>query len=211
MNDNRLEALRPPTRLERMRRTALLTVGMLAVGVTLAACGGPATPGVATGSTTTTTSTLSSSSGAPQGTGILAYSACMRAHGVTNFPDPGANGGIDNKQAVVNAMKSVSVAIGNAAQKDCAHVLPAGEGLGGQDVKPITTQDQQYYLRAVACMRTHGFPNFPDPIFSGGTIRIPPTPSINTNSSQYVQARDLCTKLIPAGLPDSGNGRSSGG
>jgi hypothetical protein len=129
----------------------------------------------------------------------------MRAHGVTSFPDPNAAGGIDNKQAVVDAMKSVSVAIGDAAQKACQHVLHPGEGLGGQVVRPITTHDQQYYLRAVACMHSHGYPNFPDPIFSDGTISLPSTPSLNTTSPQFAKANATCTKLIPAGLPDSGN------
>ncbi len=187
------------------RRAAILTVAALAVGITLSACGSPTTPGVATGSSTTTT-TSAPTSGNSQGSGLLAYSACMRAHGVTNFPDPTSSGGIDNKRAVVSALQAVSTAIGNAAQKDCAHVLPPGEGLGGPAPKPITVQDQQYYLRAVACMRSHGFPTFPDPIFSGGTISLPPTPSVNTNSPQYAQSKALCEKLIPAGLPDSGNG-----
>ena len=205
MNYNGSKAIRAPRRLLRVRRVALLTVGLLAVGVTLSACGGPTTPGVATGSSTTTTTASPSSGGGSSGTGLLAYSSCMRAHGVSNFPDPVANGRFDDKRAVVSALESVSTAIGNAAQKVCAHVLPPGQGLGGPVPKPITIQDQQYYLRAVACMRSHGFPTFPDPIFSGGSISLPPTPSVNTTSPQYAQAKAACTKLIPAGLPDSGS------
>lgn len=191
--------------LRRTRRATVVATGLLVVGVALSSCGGPATPGVATGSPTTTTA-APSSSGGKQVTSVLAYSTCMRAHGVTNFPDPSASGGIDNKEAVVNALQAVSQAIGNAAQRDCSHLMPAG-GLGGQaSTKPITVQDQQYYLRAVACMRSHGFPTFPDPIFANGGISIPNTPSVNTNSPLYDQSKALCEKLIPAGLPDSGNG-----
>ena len=113
----------------------------------------------------------------------------------------------DGSAAVVSALKAVSTAIANAAQKDCAHVLPAGEGLGGQVVHPITTQDQQYYLKAVACMRRHGFPTFPDPIFSGGSISLPSTPGIDTQSPQFIRASTNCRKLIPAGLPSSGQGQ----
>jgi hypothetical protein len=130
----------------------------------------------------------------------------MRAHGVTTFPDPGSTGGIDNKSAVINALNAVSPAIGKAAQNSCAHLLPAGEGLGGKTTKPVTIQDQQYYLRAVACMRAHGFPTFPDPIFSDGGVKFPITSSINTNSSKFVASRQICERLIPAGLPDSGSG-----
>lgn len=192
--------------LGRVRRATLPTAGIFAVGVVLAACGGPSTPGVATGSTTTSTTTASSSTGAGTqgaGTGILAYSTCMRAHGVTTFPDPSSTGGIDNKRAVINALNAVSPAIGNAAEKSCAHVLRAGEGLGGRSTKPVTAQDQQYYLKAVTCMRAHGFPTFPDPVFSGGGVSFPITSSINTNSSKFAASRQICERLIPAGLPDS--------
>jgi hypothetical protein len=189
-----------------MRHAALLTLGVLVVGVTLAACGSPATPGVATGSTSTTTTTAA---GTPSGkgtqTGLLAYSSCMRAHGVTNFPDPTSGGGLNDKAAVVNALEAVSAAIADAAQKDCAHVLPAGEGLGGQIVQPVTAKDQQYYLKAVACMRSHGFPTFPDPVFTGTNVSFAITPSVNTHSAQYANANRICRKLIPAGLPDSGS------
>jgi hypothetical protein len=192
--------------LRRLRRAALPAAGILAVGVVLAACGGPSTPGVATGSTTTSTSAASSSTGGTQGTGLLAYATCMRSHGIANFPEPGGSGGF-NKRLIVSALESVSAATATRAQNDCSHVLPPGEDLGGQTLKPVTVQDQRYYLRAVACMRTHGFPTFPDPIFSGGGVSLPPMPSINTQSSQYTQAQQLCTQLIPKGLPDSGQGR----
>jgi hypothetical protein len=129
----------------------------------------------------------------------------MRAHGVTNFPDPSSSGGINNKEAVVNALQAVSPAIGDAAQKDCADILPAGEGLGGQIVQPVTAQDQQYYLRAVACMRAHGFPTFPDPVFTGTNVSFAITPSVNTHSQRFAHANTICRRLIPAGLPDSGS------
>jgi hypothetical protein len=128
----------------------------------------------------------------------------MRDHGVTNFPDPSAGGGID-KEEVVNALNAVSAATSNSAQHDCAHLVPANGGLSGQSTQPVTAQDQHYYLRAVACMRAHGFPTFPDPIFSNGGVSLPPTPSINTQSPQYARAAQICKKLIPAGLPESGN------
>ena len=131
----------------------------------------------------------------------------MRAHGVTTFPDPNGSGAIENKRAVINALQAVSLAVANAAQKDCAHVLPPGEGLGGQNTQPVTAQDQQYYLKAVACMRRHGFSNFPDPVFTGTNVNFPIPSSINTNSAQFISARTVCEKLIPAGLPDSGSTR----
>jgi hypothetical protein len=132
----------------------------------------------------------------------------MRAHGVPNFPDPSASGtgGINDKRAVVSALEAVSKAQGDAAQNHCAHLLPAG-GLSGRATQPVTVQDQQYYLNAVACMRAHGITNFPDPVFSGGGVSFSIGSSgIDTNSPQYTQANQICRKLIPAGLPDSESG-----
>ncbi len=52
-------------------------------------------------------------------------------------------------------------------------------------------------------MRSHGFPNFPDPTFQDNTVTFnTPTP-IDTNSPQYKSALATCQKLIPAGLPYS--------
>jgi hypothetical protein len=129
----------------------------------------------------------------------------MRSHGVPNFPDPGGKGGIP-KPALVTALKEVSNSQAQAASNDCEDLLPAG-GLSGQPVQTIPVQDQQDYLRAVACLRSHGITNFPDPVFSGGGVHFTIPPSINTNSPQFKQARLICQRLIPAGLPDSGSGR----
>jgi hypothetical protein len=181
----------------------LVAAGILALAV--AACGGPATPGVATGSTTTTAPSATSGvgSGTPA-TGLLAYASCMRAHGVPNFPDPSSKGGIP-KPALVTALKQVSSAEAAAAQNNCKDLLPS-VGLSGRPVETIPVQDQQDYLHAVACLRSHGIANFPDPVFSGGGVSFPIPSSINTKSTQFIRARQICEKLIPAGLPDSGSG-----
>jgi len=177
--------------------------GALAVGVVVAACGGgPSTPGVATGSTTTTSGSAGSSSHAPS---LLAYSSCMRSHGVPNFPDPSGSGEIP-KQGVISAESAVSTSQTDSAQNLCAHLLPAGGSLSGRATQPITVQDQQYYLNAVACMRAHGITDFPDPVFSGGSVSFTRPSDIDTNSPQFIQANQICRKLIPAGLPDSGSG-----
>jgi hypothetical protein len=184
----------------------LLTAGILAVGMAVAACGGPSTPVVATGRTTTTTSTTVASSragGGRKAPSLLAYASCMRSHGVPNFPDPGGKGGIP-KPALVAALKAVSNSQAQAASNDCQDLLPSG-GLSGQPVQTIPVQDQQDYLRAVACLRSHGITNFPDPVFSGGSVHFSIPPSINTDSTQFKQAQLICQKLIPAGLPDSGS------
>jgi hypothetical protein len=186
----------------RLRRATLVTAVVLVVGVGTVACGGPSTAGVATVSTTTTA--RPSGGGGSPATGLLAYASCMRSHGVPNFPDPTGNGGIP-KDDVISAFRTVSNAQAQAASNECAHVLPAGGSLSGQATRPVPTQDQHDYLKAAACMRSHGIANFPDPIFSGGNVNFPIPSNINSNSTQFNQARQSCQKLIPAGLPDSGS------
>jgi hypothetical protein len=128
----------------------------------------------------------------------------MRARGVPNFPDPDSTGGIP-KGAVVSAFQAVSRSRADAAQHACNHLLPAG-GLSGQAVQTITPQDRQDYLKAAACMRSHGIPDFPDPTFPNNSEQINIPTSINQNSSQFTSAATICTKLIPAGLPGSHRG-----
>ena len=50
-------------------------------------------------------------------------------------------------------------------------------------------------------MRNHGVAGFPDPVFSSGNVNFPVPQGINTNSTQFRRAREICEMLIPAGLP----------
>jgi hypothetical protein len=177
-------------------------IAAAAFALLAAGCGGGNSPGVANVASSTTTTTGSpSASGNTQKTGLVAFASCMRSHGVPNFPDPTSSGGIP-KQAVVRAFQAVGAPQVKAAQEACNHLLPAG-GLSGQPVQTITAQDRQDYLRAASCMRSHGFPNFPDPRFQNNDAHVNIPSSINQNSSQFTRAATRCTKLIPAGLPGS--------
>ena len=191
---------RRPRRQLRLRHSLLLAAGILALGVSVAACGGPSNPGAATGSTNTPAS--SSGAGGTQGAGLVAYSSCMRSHGVANFPDPSPKGGIP-KQGVVSALRAVSSAQAQTAQNACEHLLGSGGSLSGKPVQTITAQDQQDYLNAAACMRSHGITGFPDPAFSNGQVSLNIPSSVDTSSTQFTHAEQICTKLIPAGLPYS--------
>ncbi len=90
----------------------------------------------------------------------LAYSRCMRSHGVPSFPDPKQLGG--------------SVQIGSApgidpqsplylsAQRACSQLLPNG----GQPTQAAQRRELARLLRTSRCMRTHGISAFPDPVLS---------------------------------------------
>jgi hypothetical protein len=89
---------RCPRRCPRSRRAGLMTAGALALSMAVAACGGPSTPGPATGSTAA--STNPASHGASRATGLAAYTNCIRTHGVPNFsPHPTTSAGAPRRTA----------------------------------------------------------------------------------------------------------------
>jgi hypothetical protein len=94
----------------------------------------------------------------PQGgySGALKFSQCMRAHGVTNFPDPGAGGGIQIGGPGSNLNpRSPSF---QAAQRACGKYLPFKGG------PPHMTEAQRVAaFKFAKCVRAHGYPDFPDP------------------------------------------------
>jgi len=92
---------------------------------------------------------------------LLKYAACVREHGVPNFPDPSANGGL----RVPVDQSSPAFA---AAQARCHKLLPGG-GLpaAGAATHP-SAQALASMLKTSRCMRRHGIYDFPDP-----TSRIP--------------------------------------
>jgi hypothetical protein len=98
---------------------------------------------------------------------FLLFSKCMRSHGVPNFPDPSSRGGIQFTPG--SGLNPQSPAF-QAAQKVCRPKLPGG----GPGAIKATKAQFAAALRFAKCMRTHGLPNFPDPISSvpagGGPI-----------------------------------------
>ena len=123
----------------------------------------------------------------------LAFSECMRAHGVPNFPDPGSNGVIGIQRGGKASAKPQTQRIGGPqttkANKDCAHLLPNG-GV------PTAAQRQEMLnqaLKFTECMRSHGVPNMPDPSTGGGAVSLGGS-GINLNSPQFQSAQHACQR-----------------
>jgi hypothetical protein len=175
----------------RVRRTALVVVALLSTGVLVAACGGGSSP-----------SAPQRGSTAGPSNSALAFVNCMRTHGEPNMPDPVINGA--SVQITITPGLDPNSPQFTAANKACADLLP-NDGVGTQAT--ITRADQADYLKAAACMRSHGIPDFPDPVFQHNNVTFStPGSSIDTNSPQYKSALTTCEKLIPAGLPYSSPG-----
>ena len=178
----------------RARAAAVITV-MAAAALLAAACSSSPSSTGSGGSP--------NAGGSASSPSALAFSRCMRSHGVPNFPDPppSFNGKFPGSSP---QQLGISEARLRAVTGACQSLLPAVRGPA-----PLTAQDQQDYLRAAACMRSHGITNFPDPVFSGGTVHFPIPSSIDASSTPFTQARQTCERLIPAGLPYSGSGSGS--
>jgi hypothetical protein len=205
----------PGIRCRGARRSRLQQAGLgavaLAAAIALAACssgpGGPGGPG-GTGSGGGSPSTSAKTSG-------LAYSQCMRSHGITNFPDPGSNGGISisGGPGVINTNSSQYL----AAEQACKSLLPS-LGTPAQQEQDYTAE-----LKYAACMRTHGEPNFPDPHApsngapdsqtqsgQGGNSGTNGSNGVNPTSPQYIAAGKACQHYLPAGQGPSQLSTNSG-
>jgi hypothetical protein len=141
----RTRRARPPT-----ARTAAALLATAALAVPAAAWGsGP----------TSTSPGGSSKAGGSANSELLAFSGCMRSHGVPNFPDP--QPGQTNAKFPGAQQLDVSSSQYNAAVRDCQHLLPAGTG------DQFPTAEVQLLLIGMLkfsqCMRSHAVPNWPDP------------------------------------------------
>ncbi len=190
---------RSEVRVTRGRTVLAAAIGGLlgAIALCFAACGGPSSPSVASNGSTTTTTAPSSTSRNVQ---FARFGACMRSHGEPQFQNPIANGN------TVTMKITPSLGIGSPryarAAADCRQYLPLGSVMPGS--QGVTQADQVDYLRAVACMRSQGYPSIPDPTFTARNVHIAVPANIDENAPQFQKALSICRKLIPAGLPYSG-------
>jgi hypothetical protein len=127
------------------------------------------------------------------------FSACMRTHGVTNFPDPTPGGGGIHIQAG-SGVEPFSPSF-KAAQHACQKLLPGGGPRTGHP----SARDIAQTRRTSVCMRAHGVSQFPDPIFTppsdpqdyglledrGGVIFAVPR-TINVQSPVFEAAAKAC-------------------
>ena len=167
--------------------------------VLLAACGGSPS--------STHPGGTANAGGAARSQSAVAFSHCMRSHGLPDYPDPDSSGTLPKTSA---QLLGVSSSVFDAAQRACQQMLPATGG------SLTASSIQQCYLAFVCpqalvqqalsagrefaqCMRSHGAPDWPDPtldtegrpLFNVNVPR-PPPPQIST-------AGDECSRLDPPG------------
>jgi hypothetical protein len=135
-------------------RGARIAAGIIAVaGLALLAggCGGGSSSSSSAASARSTRASTNSQS-------QLAFASCMRAHGLSSFPDPNSSGEIPKTQ-VVPLASSPQFPV---AQRACQHLLPNVSG--PTDTHAEVQAALSGMLQFAACMHSHGVQNWPDPI-----------------------------------------------
>jgi hypothetical protein len=137
-----------------LRAPAVLAV-IAGAGLAVAGCG----------SSPKTTTNAVSGSGPKDGIqAAYQFSACMRNHGVSNFPDPVVHSSPGSQSVGIKVTPSITGSPAfKSAQKACASILPA------PSPSDIAAQQRQQRQKAAGllsfarCMRSRGVTRFPDP------------------------------------------------
>jgi|HubBroStandDraft_2_1064218.scaffolds.fasta_scaffold248449_2 hypothetical protein len=176
MLEDRAEQLpaRPGRRRSLPMKWMVAITALLGIGVLTAGCGGSSAPGAS-----------GSSSGGLAAQGV-AYTHCMRSHGVSNFPDPTVSGGGMTFQGSFD-LKSPTY---QAAAAACGSLLP-----GGTQAPPVSAQKLAAEVAWAQCLRTHGVPGFPDPNAQG----VFDSAKFDDTSSAFQTASKACQSLQPTG------------
>jgi hypothetical protein len=204
-----------------IRRAIPATAAIIAVALLAAACGGAST-------TTSTSGTNAAAGNGGSGGGppknfvadAYKYSACMRNHGVSDFPDPVVSHSGNGTQVSIH----VSQADGTSpqfktAQQACRSILPtpSNADLAAQaQQQRIHGQDLLAFAR---CLRGRGINGFPDPNAQGDlTVQMIQAAGIDLTAPQVRAAGLACASASNGAISradviqaTSGNPQPSGG
>jgi hypothetical protein len=124
---------------------------------------------------------------------IVRFAQCMRSHGVPNLPDP-----TTSPHEFKTAFADPSPAF-QSAYAVCRHLQPGG-GPPGQSA----AHNEAHIVALLAfarCLRSHGFPNFPDPNSSGEvTHQMLANVGINVHQPAVLQTADACVGVTHGAL-----------
>ena len=172
--------LRPPAALAMVALISLISAG----------CGSKAASDTGTASSTATTSATRSSTAAS--TKLTArhkavkFAECIRAHGVSDFPDP------DPKNEFQYGV-SVTPAVWKRATTACKDLQPPGTLSSKR-----TAKQQSSALRFAQCVRQNGVRDFPDPVNGEPLIDTYKIPSSNKPGGMTIlnAATRKCGKVL---------------
>ena len=121
------------------------------------------------------------------------YATCMRSHGISDFPDPqpnpGGQGGSFQFSGGPGSDLNRNDPRYQAADQACKSILPQ---------QPVASAARVAELVKLAeCMRSHGFPNFPDPDSTGAFD----SSKFDHSSPQLQSAMQTCQQQTGASGP----------
>jgi hypothetical protein len=174
-----------------MRRTLWLPAALAIIAVIVAGCG--------SGSAGTVTSSTRTAAGHDSTAGTreqaVKFAACMRANGVSGFPDPNASGELTIDAVANGSSVDTSAAAFKQAISTCRDLQPAG--FTGHK---RSAQQQENALRFAQCMRDNGIKDFPDPTPDGpliDTSKMPGSPGA-LSIPGFKAAQEKCGHLASA-------------
>jgi hypothetical protein len=171
--------------------TTLRPLTALAMVATVAVIGAGCGSGSgATGSGGNSTATSHTSTATARDKAVK-FTECMRANGVSDFPDPNASGDFPSFGI------SVSAAKWTRAVNACKELQPPGS-LSAK----LTRAQLSTALMFAGCMRKHGVPDFPDPVNGQPLIDTNRIPSSNRPGGMTIlnAAAGKCGSLLRAAL-----------
>jgi hypothetical protein len=163
------------------------------LGLVLLVCLAPVA--AACGSSSPTAS-AASAVGPPKNGAATAYrfSACMRSHGVTNFPDPVVQSSDGRTTVSIRITPSLTQSPAfTSAQQACRGILPAPKNGGAQE---SNGPGKQAMLAFVRCLRGRGYPRFPDPGGQGQlTLQMVDAAGIDIHAPGFLPTAESCTRV----------------
>ena len=185
-------------RRARPRRAGLLAAALACLALVAAACSSAASSGTGTGS---------AGGGGSAKHSELAFSRCMRAHGISDFPDPSSQGGIALNGGPGSDLNPSSPLF-KAANNACKPLLPPHRALSPAQQAAARAQALKY----ARCMRAHGISDFPDPNSQGNfQIQASAGSGLDPNNPRFQAANKACEHDLPGGGKGGSFGTNTGG
>lgn len=125
---------------------------------------------------------------------MAVFARCMRGHGQPDFYYANPQN-VSNSSTVAFSLGQGYVVTGvkprssqfQSALASCKHLLPP------VPTRALTQQQLQRDITFAQCMRSHGYPAYPDPDVQNGALIQQPLPaSIDTTSPQFQAAEKAC-------------------
>lgn len=175
---------------KRRRLDALALIALIALIAVISGCGSSSPAGTSPGSSGGNSALAHAQKG-------VKFAECMRGHGVSNFPDPGASGRFTIDAVVNGSSLDPNAPAFKQAISACKDLEPAG--FTGSKRSPPQMDAARKFAQ---CIRENGVNDFPDPVNGQPLVDTNRIPSAATNSGMSIlnAAMHKCGNLAAAAM-----------